>query len=116
MSQESVTDGKVQCLIDPLPPHYGSLGGRTFVLFTCVSPAYAMVPKGYSELLNSLKKESSKPGAEVTSEKIQHDRPFDMTICALEATQSSILVAGGGEGMRYLRKNIRLLDGNVAQN
>lgn len=45
-------------------------------------------------------KESLKPGAEVTSEKTQHGRPFDMTICVLQATPSSILVAGGGKAVR----------------
>lgn len=100
MSQGSVSDGEVQCLINPLPPRCGSLGDRTFVLFTCLSSAYAMTPKGHSELLNSLEKESSKPGAEVTSEKTQHDRPFDMPICVLRVTPSPILVAGGGKGVR----------------
>lgn len=95
MSQGSVSGGEVQCLINPLPPHCGSLGDSTFVLFTCLSSAYAVTPKGHSELLNSLEKESSKPRAEVTSEKTQHDRPFDMM-----ATPSSILVAGGGKGVR----------------
>lgn len=100
MSQGSVSGGEVQCLINLLPPHCGPLGDRTFVLFTCLSSAYAMTPKGHSELLNSLEKESSKPGTEVTSEETQHDRPFDMTICVQQATPSSILVAGGGKGVR----------------
>lgn len=98
--ESGVSDGEVQCLINPLPPHFGSLGDRNFVLFTCLSSAYAVAPKGHSELLNSLKKESSKPGAAVTSEKTRHDRPFDMTICVLQATPSSILVAGGRKGVR----------------